>query len=198
MIRSVRAAVAVALFAAVLPAQESVDNATIEKIKAEAMQRSTVMETMSWLTDVHGPRLTGSPITKRAGDWAIGALKGYGLANAHFETWGPFGRGWTNERFSFQGIAPQPFQLAAVPRAWSPSTKGNVKGNAILIHVDSFADLQKFAGKLKGKFVMLDTAVDVKAHFTAEGSRLTDEQLATMTWRCRRPRWFPRAVQRHA
>ena len=180
MIRSVRAAVAVALFAAALPAQESVDNATIERIKAEAMQRSKVMETMSWLTDVHGPRLTGSPITKRAGDWAISALKGYGLSNAHFETWGPFGRGWTNERFSFQGIAPQPFQIAAVPRAWSPSTKGNVKGNAILIRVDSFADLQKFAGKLKGNFVMLDTAVDVKAHFTAEGSRLTDEQLATM------------------
>jgi carboxypeptidase Q len=180
MIRSFRAAIAIALVAAVLPAQERVDNATIEKIKVEAMQHSKVMETMSWLTDVHGPRLTGSPITKRAGEWALGTLKGYGLSNAHFETWGPFGRGWTNERFSFQGIAPQPFQIAAVPRAWSPSTKGNVKGNAILVHVTSYADLQTFAGKLKGKFVMLDTAVELKPHFTPEGTRYTDEQLATM------------------
>ncbi len=180
MMRPFRAVLATALFAAMLPAQENVDVATIGKIKSEAMERSKVMETMSWLTDVHGPRLTGSPITKRAGDWALGTLKGYGLSNAHFETWGPFGRGWTNERFSFQGIAPQPFQIAAVPRAWSPGTRGKITGNVIVIRVDSFADLQKFAGKLKGKFVMVDTAIETKAHFVAEGSRLTDEQLAVM------------------
>ena len=62
-----------------LSAQERVDVTTIERIKTEAMERSQVMDIMSWLTDVHGPRLTGSPITKAAGDWAIETMKGWGL-----------------------------------------------------------------------------------------------------------------------
>ena len=81
-----RAAVAALLLLPVaLPAQEKVDVATIERIKAEAMDRSQVMEIMSWLTDVHGPRLTGSPITRAAGDWAIATMQGWGLENVHYD-----------------------------------------------------------------------------------------------------------------
>ncbi len=51
--------------AAQMPA-ERIDNAMIEKMKEEGLQRSKVMETISYLTDVHGPRLTGSPLTRKA------------------------------------------------------------------------------------------------------------------------------------
>ena len=51
------------------------------------------METAAQLTDVHGPRLTGSPQYKKAADWARQQLESWGLANAHLESW-PFGRGW--------------------------------------------------------------------------------------------------------
>jgi hypothetical protein len=92
----VRAATMVALLVipTVLPGQELVDVTTIERIKSEAMDRSQVMDIMSWLTDVHGPRLTGSPITKAAGDWVIAALDQWGIQNPRYEWWGPFGRGW--------------------------------------------------------------------------------------------------------
>ena len=43
----------------------------IDKIKDEGMKRSQVMQTLSYLTDVIGPRLTGSPNLKAAGEWAI-------------------------------------------------------------------------------------------------------------------------------
>ncbi len=175
-----RAAAALLTFAVALPAQEKVDVATIERIKTEAMQKSQVMDIMSYLTDVHGPRLTGSPITKGAGDWALATMKSWGLSNGHLETWGPFGRGWTNEKFSFQSTAPIPFQIAAVPRAWSASTKGKVTGSVVVLKVDSMADLKAMAGKLKGKFVIVGTVRDIAAHFTAEGSRLSDARLDTM------------------
>ncbi len=179
-----RAATATAFAVTALPlalsAQEKVDVATIERIKTEAMQKSQVMDLMSWLTDVHGPRLTNSPITQAAGEWAITTMKGWGLTNPHFESWGPFGRGWTNERFSFQATAPHPFQIAAVPRAWSASTKGKVSGSPVMLSVTSLDDLQKMQGQLKGKFVMIGALRDVNMHLTPEASRLSDSALTVM------------------
>src|SRR5262245_56566489 len=79
---------------------EKVDLEMMKKIREEGMQRSQVMETLSWLTDVHGPRLTNSPQYIRAREWAKGKLTEWGLQNASLEAWGPFGRGWSLEGFT--------------------------------------------------------------------------------------------------
>ena len=63
------------------------DVATIEKIKTEAMDRSQVMDIMSWLTDVYGPRLAWSPNLTKAGNWAATTMKGWGLSNVALEPW---------------------------------------------------------------------------------------------------------------
>src|SRR5688572_3603756 len=65
--------------------QERVDIEAINKIKEEGFKRSQVMDMMSWLTDVYGPRLTGSPITKKAGDWTLAQFQKWGLSNAKYE-----------------------------------------------------------------------------------------------------------------
>src|SRR5438132_385307 len=83
-----------------------------------------VMEIMSYLTDVYGPRLTNSPDIKEAAAWTTGKMKEWQLANVHLEPWGPFGRGWSNERFCAQVISPRPFPLIAYPKAWTPGTNG--------------------------------------------------------------------------
>ena len=58
------------------------------------------MKTLHMLTDVYGPRLTGSPSLKAAGEWAIKQMQSWGFANGHLEPW-DFGHpGWVNERFS--------------------------------------------------------------------------------------------------
>src|SRR5437764_573679 len=81
-------------------AQEKVDAAAIEKIKTEEMNNSHVMDIMSWLSDVYGPRLTWSPNAQKAADWTMGQMKSWGLANVHLEKWNtPAGLGWQNERF---------------------------------------------------------------------------------------------------
>src|SRR5689334_9719267 len=55
--------------------RERVDTEVVNKIKEEGLKRSKVMETISYLTDVHGPRLTASPRTRKAGEWTQGTLK---------------------------------------------------------------------------------------------------------------------------
>ena len=96
----------------------------IDRIKEEGLQHSKVMETLSYLTDVIGPRLTGSPGIKRANTWTRDRLSGWGLENAHLEPWGKFGRGWSLKRFSAQVVEPQCIPLIAYPKAWSPGTGG--------------------------------------------------------------------------
>jgi hypothetical protein len=86
---------------------ERVDDAVIAAIKVEGFQHSQVMDTLSWLSDVHGPRLTGSDNLRRAGAWARDRMKTWGLANAALEPYDLSFRGWTLERFSLEMIEPQ-------------------------------------------------------------------------------------------
>lgn len=172
----------IALSPAIVAAQstERVDTAAIEKIKDEGMNRSKVMETISYLTDVHGPRLTGSPQTKAACEWARGRLAEWGLQNAKLEAWGPFGRGWSLTGFSANIVAPQFSPLIAFPKAWSPGTPGAVRGELVLFDAKTEAELEKFKGKLKGAIVLLAGTREVRAHFEPEGRRQTDEQLLAL------------------
>ena len=153
-----------------LPAlsQERVDLGVIDRVKSEAFERSQVMETLRNLTDVHGPRLTGSPGFEDAAQWAIGELNRYGLEKVHLEKWGPFGRAWSLEQSSLELIEPRYSLLTAVPLAWSASSNGPVTGELVLAPLRaSFRDgpgksrdallayRGKWAGRLRGKIVLL-------------------------------------------
>jgi carboxypeptidase Q len=160
--------------------QESVNLDVIAKIKAEGTERSQVMETLSFMTDIYGPRLTNSPNYKAASEWAKNKLTEWKLQNAHLEAWGPFGRGWSLEGFSANIIKPNYIPLIAYPKAWSPSTNGAVRGQVIYLDVKTDDDLAKYRGKLKGSIVLISPIREVKAHFEPEGKRMTDEALLRM------------------
>lgn len=180
------AAVLLAAVIAPLAAQEKVDVATIEKIKAEAMNHSQVMDIMSWMTDVYGPRLAWSPNLTKAGNWAVTTMKGWGLSNVALEPWStPAGMGWENQRFTFVSTAPNFFQVTAAPRAWSAGTKGKVTGGVIIVPVDTAMTLESFKAKygpmMKGKFMLLTQPNGLPSQrFTPDAVRLTDESLAQM------------------
>jgi carboxypeptidase Q len=157
--------------------QEKVDLEAINKIKEEGMKRSQVMDLLSFLTDVYGPRLTGSPNIKAGQEWAKQKLSEWGLQNAHLEAWGPFGRGWAVEAFSVNMIKPHFAPMIAYPKAWSSSTSGVVRGPVVYLDAKSDAELEKYKGKLKGAIVLIAPARKVDAHFKAEGNRLTDDEL---------------------
>ena len=167
----------IAALAAPLAAQEPVDTATLKRLYADEMSAGQVMSIASWLTDVHGSRLTGSPGARAAGEWAVKTMKEWGLANVAFENWSPKFPGWRNEHLTLRVNSPTPFDVAVAPRAWSPSTKGVAKGDAVLAMMTIWADTAKYAGKLKGKFVMLGAAPAATPHLRADARRLTDEEL---------------------
>ena len=161
------------------PATEKLDLDAIYRIKDEGLQRSKVMEIESYLTDVYGPRLTGSPNMKEAGDWAMKTMKEWGLTNVHEEAW-PFGRGWQNQRFTANALTPRAYPLIAYPKAWTPGTNGPVTGDATIAVINEDKDFAEFKGKLRGKFVLSMAMRDVPAHFDSLGHRYTDAELAEL------------------
>jgi hypothetical protein len=159
------------------PAPAKDPNDPIERIKDEAMNRSQVMQTLSYLSDVIGPRLTASPGLKRANEWTRDQLTKWGLENGHLEAWGPFGRGWTLKRFSAQVTEPLTIPLIAYPKAWSPGTNGPLTAPVVYVDAKDETELQKFKGKLKGAIVLTGRMREVKAHFEAPGTRRDEKDL---------------------
>ena len=137
--------------------------ADIDKIRDEGLNHSQVMQTLSYLTDVIGARLTNSPNMKRANEWTRDTMAKWGMQNAHLESWGPFGRGWELEEFNATVTSPNVFPVIAFPKAWSPSTKKTVTSQVVLFDAKNDADLAKFKGKLKGKIVLVSPVREVKA-----------------------------------
>jgi hypothetical protein len=184
----------IAHLAAAQSPQEKIDLEAIDKIKEEGLKRSRVMEILSYITDVSGPRLTGSPNFKVAAEWAKNKLAEWGLENARLEAWGPFGRGWSLESFTASMLEPYYSPLIAYPKAWSPSTDGTLRGEVVYLDAKTEADLEKYRGRLKGAIVLIAPPRQVKAHFEPEAVRLSDERLLAMANADPAPQFRPREL----
>ena len=153
--------VGIACTVASLPAQSPIDLGTISRIKQEALMRSRAMDHVAWMSDVYGPRVTGTPNFQRASEWAMKQLTEWGLANVHQERFA-FGQGWRVERFSAHMIAPEPQPIIGYPRTFSPSTKGTISGDVARVDIRSDADFAKYKGTLKDKIVLPQAARRVR------------------------------------
>jgi carboxypeptidase Q len=138
---------------------------------------SRVMNLASDICDKLGPRLTGSSAMQTAQQWAVQELNAMGLTNVNKEEWGYFGRGWKLENFSMHAETPGYWPVLAYPKAWSPSVKGRIKGEVIYLQANKEEDLLAYKGKLKNKFVLLDTIRDLKEWFDPMAKRYTPEDL---------------------
>jgi carboxypeptidase Q len=171
---------AIAVGQAAAPAVYIAPKADIDKIKDEGINRSQVMKTLSYLTDVIGSRLTGSPNLKRANEWTRDTMTKWGMQNAKLEAWGPFGRGWAVKGFQAEIVDPHYVPVAAFPKAWSPSTPGRITGDVVYLEVKTDADFAKYKGQLKGKIVLMTAPRDLAADFAGMGTRMSDEELAKL------------------
>ena len=161
-----------------LRAEDKADLAAVHRIRSEAFENSKVMEHMFYLTDVNGPRLTGSPGFRAAADWALGRLREYGLSNAKLEKWGPFGRGWTCTHFEAHLIEPGYAPLIGIPLAWTAGTDGTITAEPVMAVIHKDEDMEKYRGKLRGKIVLSEPPRDVALRTTPLGRRFTDTDLA--------------------
>lgn len=157
--------------------QESVDLEIVQAIREEGLQRSQIEDLAGYLTDVIGPRLTGSPGMFEANDWTAETLRGWGLQNVVVEPWGEFGRGWENVSFSGRIVEPYVQILNALPVAWTAGTKGTVKGTAMIVQADSVADLERYRGKLKRSFVLMQKPQVMEPEYDPEPLRTSLEEL---------------------
>jgi hypothetical protein len=189
-------------FIGIVHGQEPVDLQVVTQIRAEGLERSQVMQTLSFLTDVHGPRLTGSTGLKAASEWGRDELAKWGLVNAKLEPWGTFGRGWELESFSIAMLEPQFSPVIAFPKAWTPGTNGKISGTPVLLDIKSPEELEKFKGTLRGAIVMMQAPREAETHFEADARRHDEKKLEEIAqapapgerseWSARREEWRAR------
>lgn len=156
-------------------AEEPVDLDMVTRIREEGLRHSQVMETVRHLTDVLGPRLTGSPQLKAANEWTRQRLADWGLREASLDPY-PFGRGWSFSRAAVHMVRPHQTPLSALPKAYTPGTAGPVRGTVMVAKLSKEEDFAAWRGKLAGKIVLLDEPVDLvnpdgDREFTAEALR---------------------------
>lgn len=132
------------------------DSSHIAALIAEGTQRSHVEQDFRYLTDVIGPRLTGSPAMRRANDWVAQKLLEYGADSVVLEPW-PFGVSWQRGAFSARLLAPHSRRIEGASWAWAPGTNGAVAGDVMFMDASTKVDFDsRFAGKLRGAWVMLE------------------------------------------
>jgi Zn-dependent M28 family amino/carboxypeptidase len=175
----------VLLVSLLLPAQEKVDLNVVHKIKTEELgPNSKVMEIMYSLTDRYGPRLTNSPQYRAAGDWAVGQMKEWGLANVHLEKWAtpkdnPI-PSWQVTSYNGAMVEPTYMSIIGVPIAWTGGTDGPVTAEAVLATIQTPADMEKWHGKLAGKIVLTVAPPELEFPTTALARRYTPDELTEL------------------
>ncbi len=172
---------------AVLSAQERPDEGVFWRIRQEGTSHSQVLPTVHVLTDVYGPRLTGSPNLKAAGEWALEQMKTWGLENGHLEPW-DFGHpGWLNERVTAHITSPVKDALVAEVLAWTPGTNGVVRGTAVQITLPQrptqaglTAYLETLKPTIKSRMVLVGPHQQVPVTFNPVPLRREDSDVLTL------------------
>jgi hypothetical protein len=151
-------------------AEEPVDLDVINKIRYEGLKRSEVMDTVKYLSDVIGARLTGAPAMMQANEWTRDNFIEWGVEDATIEPWGEFGRGWSYASVAVDLLSPRQTTLFAIPRAWTPGTDGPVEGEVMKVTLNAKSDFKKYKGKLAGKILLMDKARPLPANLNLNNS----------------------------
>jgi hypothetical protein len=168
-----------ALCAAALPLR---GDDVVARIREEEQAHSQILRTMHALSDLYGPRLTGSPNQKAAAEWALRQMRDWGMQNAHLEPWDFGHAGWTNERASGAIVAPVRQELALEAVAWTPSTRGTITAQAVVIDVPDTPTKEELARALaavhvRGRIAMIGNGAPAPIDLDPILHRLDDKLL---------------------
>ncbi len=144
-------------------ADTSVEAAALDqKVLDEAKANSEIMKNLTYLSDVIGPRLTGSTALKRANEWAAERMKSYGLENVHLEPW-TIPVGWERGTAYARVVEPPTNRtLILASMGWAGGTKGKVQGDVVVLNAKSTQDLAKYKGKLKDAVILRGPPMTVR------------------------------------
>jgi hypothetical protein len=173
----------VSLCCAPVLAQTSGGNDLLDRIHKEEANSSQIMKTEHMLTDIYGPRVTGSPNHRHAAEWAVKKMAEWGLQNTHLEAWNFGHPGWLNERLTAQIISPVRDSLTCKVLAWTPSTRGVLRAKAYQLMLPErptqeqlTAFLKEEEGKVRGRIVMVGKHTIVPINLNPPAKRRTDDE----------------------
>ncbi|MGD9628380.1 MAG: M20/M25/M40 family metallo-hydrolase [Pyrinomonadaceae bacterium] len=156
-----------------------------ERIRKEGMENSQIMKTLHVLTDVYGPRLTGSPKLKAAGEWAMGQMRTWGFDRVDMEPWDWGNPGWVNERAAGFITAPVKDNLVFEVLAWTPSTNGVASGEAFQMvlpprpnQAELDAYLNSVRSQVQGKIVIWGNPASIPVNFEPPAKRISDDVIS--------------------
>jgi len=168
-------------------AQDGSDQDVFWKIRQEGTTHSQILRTLHVLTDVHGPRLTGSPNLKAAGEWVVEQTKAWGLTNGQLEPW-EFGHpGWTNDRLGAYVVSPVRDSLVAEVLAWTPGTDGPARSTGVQVTLprqptreELAAHLESLKDVVRGKMVLVGPPQQVLVTFNPAPLRREDADVLAL------------------
>jgi hypothetical protein len=135
-----------------------------KKLMAEAKSGSEIMKNLQYLSDMVGPRLTGSENLKRANEYTAEVMRKYGLSNVHLEPW-EIPAGWQRGTAYAKIIEPDTGRtLSLYSNGWTPGTKGRIQGDVVIMNARTKDDLAKYKGKLKDAIVLTGAPSDPNAN----------------------------------
>jgi len=158
-----------------------VDLDVIAKIREEGLQRSQLPNTLSYMTDVLGARLTNSDDMDRAQRWVIDEMNRIGLTNTALEPFMDYGVSWDNEYVSLHMLEPDYSPLVAYPIAHTPGTEGKQRLSAVIGNVRTRQDLERYRGRLRGMAVLSSPPPLIdQTRFATGTPRRTDEEMRAL------------------
>ena len=131
-----------------------VDWDVVAQIREEGLQRSQIANTLSYMADVLGARLTNSNAMDTAQRWAVEEMKRIGLTETYREPFMDYGVSWDNEYVSIHLLEPDYQPMVGYPIAHTPGTNGQQKLQAIIADVRTRQDLETLEGKIRGMAVL--------------------------------------------
>jgi len=132
----------------------AVDWDVVAQIREEGLQRSQIANTLSYMADVLGARLTNSIAMDKAQRWAVEEMKRIGLNGINREPFMEYGVSWDNEYVSIHLLEPDYQPMVGYPIAHTPGTNGKQELQAIIADVRTRQDLETLEGKIRGVAVL--------------------------------------------
>jgi carboxypeptidase Q len=132
------------------------------QIEAEIKNNNELASNLEYLSDVIGPRLTGSVNLDQASHWTQKRFTDYGLSNVHLEPWNVT-HSWARGTAQARILSPMAHPITIASAAWAPNTNGAISGPVVYMKVDKIEDLEQYRGKVKGAVVITSAPFDFNA-----------------------------------
>lgn len=138
--------------------------AEIGRIIDIGKNRSQAYSILKTMTGKFGPRLTGSPASLQASEWAVEQFKRFGCTNVHLEQWGEMPVGFQRgKRQSAKMVVPTEKDMVFTTPSWSMGTNGPLRGRVVR-EPRTMEEFETVKDQLKGAWVLMNGRAGMRAN----------------------------------